>query len=67
LADVFCTRAEGVRGKQAVQWRLVDEVIPKRAWDAAVRARAIEAAASSPRPNTQSGSLGVRLPRLTPT
>ena len=29
-ADVFATTREGVRGKQAVEWKLVDEVIPKR-------------------------------------
>ncbi len=28
LADVFCTIEEGVRGKRAVEWRLVDEVVP---------------------------------------
>ena len=27
-ADVFCTTEEGVRGKRAVEWRLVDEVVP---------------------------------------
>ena len=28
-ADVFATKSEGVRGKQAVEWRLVDEVVPQ--------------------------------------
>ena len=27
-ADVFCTTEEGVKGKRAVEWRLVDEVVP---------------------------------------
>ena len=27
-ADVFCATEEGVRGKRAVEWRLVDEVVP---------------------------------------
>src|SRR5450631_4008030 len=40
-ADVFCTTEEGVRGKRAVEWRLVDEVVPPSAWDAAVRERAL--------------------------
>jgi benzoyl-CoA-dihydrodiol lyase len=31
LADVFSTLAEGVRGKRAVEWRLVDEVARARA------------------------------------
>ena len=29
-ADVFCTTEEGVRGKRAVEWRLVDEVVPSQ-------------------------------------
>ncbi|MEE8141868.1 MAG: 2,3-epoxybenzoyl-CoA dihydrolase [Planctomycetota bacterium] len=28
-ADVFCTLAEGVRGKRAVKWRLVDFIAPR--------------------------------------
>lgn len=32
LADVFSTIAEGVRGKRAVQWGLVDDVIPRSKW-----------------------------------
>ena len=28
LADYFCTIEEGIKGKRAVQWRLVDEVVP---------------------------------------
>ncbi len=27
-ADVFCTTEEGIKGKRAVDWRLVDEVVP---------------------------------------
>ena len=50
-ADVFATRAEGIRGKQAVEWRLVDEVVPKRQWDEKVRERATAAAARSPPPD----------------
>jgi benzoyl-CoA-dihydrodiol lyase len=49
-ADVFATRPEGVRGKQAVEWKLVDEVVPKRVWDETVRERAAAAAARSTRP-----------------
>jgi benzoyl-CoA-dihydrodiol lyase len=29
VADIFATLAEGVRGEKAVQWRLVDSVIPR--------------------------------------
>ena len=63
-ADVFATRSEGVRGKQAVDWRLVDEVVPKRAWDDTVRERAAQAAARSTRPDPDSGAEGVTLAPL---
>src|ERR1700734_3105119 len=39
-ADVFCTTEEGVRGKRAVEWRLVDEIVPPSAWESTVRERA---------------------------
>jgi benzoyl-CoA-dihydrodiol lyase len=38
LADVFSTLAEGVRGKRAKDWGLVDEVVPKSKFDDAVLA-----------------------------
>src|SRR5207248_11595041 len=46
-ADVFCTTEEGVKGKRAVEWRLVDEVMPRSTLDEAVakRAKAIAAKA----------------------
>ena len=50
LADVFCTTEEGVRGRRAVEWRLVDEVVPPSAWEAAVAERAHELATLSDRP-----------------
>src|SRR6201991_2041628 len=49
-AYVFATRPEGVRGKQAVEWKLVDAVIPKRQWDEKVRERASAAGSRSHRP-----------------
>jgi len=52
-ADVFCTTEEGVRGKRAVEWRLVDEIVPPSAWDATVRERALEMAARSDRPRVK--------------
>ncbi len=39
-ADVFCTTEEGVKGKRAVDWRLVDEVMPRSKLDEAVETRA---------------------------
>jgi benzoyl-CoA-dihydrodiol lyase len=50
LADWFSTRSEGVAGKKAVQWRLVDEAVPRARWDESVAARAAELAARSHRP-----------------
>lgn len=48
LADVFCATEEGVKGKRAKDWRLVDEVIPNSTFDEAVdqRAKAFAAAAT---------------------
>ena len=40
LADVFSTTAEGVRGKKAVQWNLIDGSFPRSKFDESVRARA---------------------------
>jgi benzoyl-CoA-dihydrodiol lyase len=39
LADVFSTLAEGVRGKRAVEWNVVDEAPSKGQFDAAVNRR----------------------------
>jgi benzoyl-CoA-dihydrodiol lyase len=50
LADVFGTLAEGVKGKRAVEWRLVDAVHPASRFSAAVEKRAAELAALSDRP-----------------
>lgn len=55
LADVFCSVEEGVRGKRAVDWRLVDEVVPPSAWNDRVKARAAEFAARSDRPKDAKG------------
>jgi benzoyl-CoA-dihydrodiol lyase len=48
-ADFFCTTEEGVKGKRAVEWRLVDEVVPGSKFDETVAARAKEFAARSRR------------------
>ena len=61
LADVFCSVEEGVRGKRAVEWRLVDEVVPPSQWNDRVAARAAEFAATSDRP---ADAKGVALPRI---
>lgn len=55
LADVFCTNPDGVRGQRAKEWKFVDEVVPKNAFDAKVNARAEELCAESSRPEQASG------------
>lgn len=54
-ADVFCTIEEGIKGRRAVQWRLVDEVIPPSKLDERVRARATALAAASSRKGPAAG------------
>jgi len=61
LADVFCTVEEGMKGQRAVEWRLVDEMVPRSKFDARVREKALELAADSDRPEDVSG---IRLDRL---
>jgi benzoyl-CoA-dihydrodiol lyase len=54
-ADVFCSVEEGIRGTKAVEWRLVDEVVPNSKWKETVAARAHEIAARSDRPADAKG------------
>jgi benzoyl-CoA-dihydrodiol lyase len=54
-ADVFCTTEEGVKGKRAVDWRLVDEVVPSSKFEEAIAKRAKEFAAKSTRPASAKG------------
>jgi benzoyl-CoA-dihydrodiol lyase len=59
-ADFFCSTEEGLRGAKAVEWRLVDEVVPPSKWKDAVAARAHELAKRSDRP----ASGGIKLTPL---
>jgi benzoyl-CoA-dihydrodiol lyase len=49
LADYFSTRAEGLGGKKAVAWRLVDEAVPRVRWTEVVAERAAALASASNR------------------
>jgi benzoyl-CoA-dihydrodiol lyase len=60
-ADAFCTIEEGIKGKRAVEWRLVDQIAPNSKFDAAVAAMAKDLAASSDRP---AGAKGIVLTPL---
>jgi benzoyl-CoA-dihydrodiol lyase len=55
LADVFATRAEGVKGEQAVEWGLVDATAPKSRFDTLVRERVLARARESDRPGDGPG------------
>jgi len=55
LADIFCTTTEGVRGKRAKEWRLVDEVVKPKEFADYVRRRARELAQQSDRPENARG------------
>jgi benzoyl-CoA-dihydrodiol lyase len=49
-ADVFCTLEEGLKGRRALEWGLVDELVPRSRLEETVRQRARELAAGSDRP-----------------
>jgi benzoyl-CoA-dihydrodiol lyase len=57
-ADYFTTKSEGLAGRKAVEWGLVDEAVVRPAWEKAVHDRAVELAAHSARPE---GAAGVAL------
>ena len=61
-ADYFCTTSEGVRGKRAIDWGFVDEIIPRSKFDDTVTERAKEFALESDRPLD---AVGIKLTPLT--
>jgi benzoyl-CoA-dihydrodiol lyase len=61
-ADVFCTLAEGIKGRRALEWGLVDGLIPRSKFEAGVYERARAWAAKE---HTPKGP-GIRLAELTP-
>jgi benzoyl-CoA-dihydrodiol lyase len=63
LADVFGTVAEGVKGRRAVEWRLVDAVYPTSRFRDKVADHARALASHSDRP---AGGPGIALSPLTP-
>ena len=54
-ADFFCTTSEGLRGKRAQEWNLVDEIAPRSRFEETVHARAVAFAARSDRPADAAG------------
>ena len=64
LADFFGTVAEGVKGRRAVEWRLVDAVYPTSQFRERVARRASELAQRSDRP---ASGRGIQLKPLNPS
>src|SRR3954466_1021490 len=64
LADCFGTIAEGVKGKRAVEWRLVDAAYPTSQFKQRISERATALAAQSDRPLD---AAGIRLNPLSPS
>ncbi len=64
LADVFCTLVEGVKGKRAVEWNLIDGTFPKSKFQAKVAERAQELARSLPERGTGPSAGGLALEPL---
>ncbi len=60
-ADFFCTLTEGIKGKRAVDWKLVDELVPRSKLMETAMERANEFAAKSTRPDD---AKGINLPKL---
>src|SRR5690606_37618972 len=54
-ADLFCTLEEGLKGKRAAEWRIVDHVVPRSRMDASVQEAAARLAALSDRPDDAHG------------
>ena len=54
-ADFFATVEEGVKGQRAVEWRLVDEVVPRSQLEETVRRRALERVSRNGRPGGPPG------------
>jgi benzoyl-CoA-dihydrodiol lyase len=63
LADVFSSLGEGVKGKRALAWGLVDQAIPLSKFESTLKERAATIASMAPK---RTGA-GVTLPNGTPT
>jgi benzoyl-CoA-dihydrodiol lyase len=58
--DVFSTIAEGIKGKRAVEWDLVDRIVPLSKWDETVADEAQKLADSLPKRDAK----GIALPPI---
>ncbi|MET8852899.1 2,3-epoxybenzoyl-CoA dihydrolase [Amycolatopsis sp. NPDC004625] len=60
LADVFATRPDGVKGRTAVDWRLVDELVPRQDF----REKVLEKARELARRSEKQAEKGIELTPL---
>jgi benzoyl-CoA-dihydrodiol lyase len=65
-ADIFATTAEGIRGKKAVEWGLVDGVFPRSTFETRIAERAQLVAKQVSEELGNSPRKGIRLHKLTP-
>ncbi|MDG2000234.1 MAG: 2,3-epoxybenzoyl-CoA dihydrolase [Alphaproteobacteria bacterium] len=61
IADIFCTNADGVRGKKAVDWKLVDYIAPPSKFDDLINERVSKVTASV---KLRNGENGIKLKAL---
>ena len=62
MADVFCTKAEGFRARDAKKYDFVDETFPRSQWDESVTAYAKDIAAENAVKFPMRKGAGVKLP-----
>ena len=61
LADIFCTNADGIRGKKAIEWKLVDYIAPPSKFDTLIEDRVSNLSNTV---KLRNGSKGVILSKL---
>jgi benzoyl-CoA-dihydrodiol lyase len=65
-ADVFSTTAEGIRGKKAVDWNLVDGIFPRSKFDEAIAKRVHDVVSEASAELPEGERKGVKLTALDP-
>jgi benzoyl-CoA-dihydrodiol lyase len=65
-ADVFCTVAEGIKGKRAKDWGLVDHLVSRTKWEESVAQRAKDLAAKQQVARGPAFELPALSPKVTP-
>ena len=64
MADVFCTKAEGFKARDAVKYRFVDGSFARSKWASGITARAKAVAAAQAAASPRAGIVGVTLPAI---